>query len=145
MHARSTINAAQSQALARLVHELHPTWDIPGIAAAISKSKDRGTIEEICIAAVRVAMRDDLRSPAILASDGPHWRGPAGPVTNDHRFDRCPEPGHQSFPAWNCSACRSEDLEGTHPGSTPVRDRDRADVYDRGAAMARAAIKGGAV
>lgn len=134
MHA--VINSAQSQALARLVHELHPTWDVPGIAAAISRAKNRGTVEALCIAAVRLAMRDDLKSPALLAADGPHWHTPGEALSGN--YERCPEPGHTSFPAWNCSACRSEDLEHTHhPRETT---EDRRDMYARGARTARAAL-----
>lgn len=123
MHALGTINSAQSSALARLVHELHPTWDVPGIAAAISRAKHRGTIEELCVAAVRLAMRDDLRNPAVLAEDGPHWRNPqtSTAVVSAHA-ERCPEPGHGSYFAWNCGACKAD---------AAAADDDRAGVLIR--------------
>jgi hypothetical protein len=135
MHDR--INSAQAQALARLIHELHPTWDIPGIAAAISKAKDRASNTDLCIAAIRLTTRDDLRTPGVLADDGPHWRNPTNPAT-DHRYTRCPEPGHTSFPAWNCSACRSEALEA--PEAEPLEPTDRLTPYDTGPALVRAEL-----
>lgn len=139
MHA--VINSAQAQALARLVHELHPTWDIPGIAAAISRAKDRGTIEALCIAAVRLAMRDELRSPAVLAEDGPHWRNPSDPGRDDHRFTRCPEPGHRSYPAWNCGACKADAFD---PDESPVRvagpSPEQIETNARGARRVRAVL-----
>jgi hypothetical protein len=134
-----TITDDQARALAQLVAALRPDWGVAGVRAALHTARHRGTAHELAVAAIRCT-QGDARTPVVIAQDGPHWHT-AGTTPADHRFDRCTEPGHKSFPAWNCSACRAENLEGTHPASTPERARDRAEIAARGAALAKAQIR----
>jgi hypothetical protein len=132
-----TITDDQARALAQLVAALRPGWDVAGIRAALSNARHRAPAHDLAIAAIRCT-QTDARTPAVIAMDGPHWHAPG--TTSTANYERCPEPGHTSFPAWNCSACRAEDLAGTTPRPTPDRDPELADVATRGAAQVRAAL-----
>jgi hypothetical protein len=130
-----TITDDQARALAQLIATLRPGWDVAGIRAAISKARHRGTAHELVIAAIRCT-QGDARTPEVIALDGPHWHTPA--QTSSSNFERCPEPGHTSFPAWNCSACRSEALEAPEPH--PLEPTDQLTPYDTGPALVRAEL-----
>lgn len=73
------ITDTQAQALAQFAATLRPgtpqapRWDVPGIRAAIHAAKRRAPAGELAIALIRLTERDDLRTPALLAEDGPHW------------------------------------------------------------------------
>lgn len=103
---RAPITDEQARPLAALLAALHPGWDIPGIRAALHKARHKAPADELAIAAIRCAMRADLKSPALIAEDGPHWHGTE--AARDTRFERCPVDGHRSYPAWNCGACRAD-------------------------------------
>jgi hypothetical protein len=133
-----TITDDQARALAQLVAALRPGWDVAGIRAALSNARHIAPAHDLAVAAIR-ATQGDARTPAVIGMDGPHWHAPAPTVRPPEV--RCSEPGHTSFIARNCSACRAENLEGTHPASTPERARDRAEIAARGAALAKAQIR----
>lgn len=108
------INADQAGALAALVAALRPEWDLPGIRKALWEARTRGTPWDVAHAALYAAQDPKNRTPAVIPMVGTHWvaskpLGEAGAI----RYPRCEEPGHQSFAAYNCSACRSEQLERT--------------------------------
>lgn len=136
MHAQ--ITSDQARALASLVHTLRPDWDIPGIAAAIHRARHRAPALGIAHAALRLAERTDLRTPAVLEQDGAHWHPTAVETRDDHRFERCAVAGHQSYPAWACGACRAEKLGTDAP--RPVEAPADPESYRRGAEHVRAAI-----
>ena len=136
MHAQ--ITSAQARALATLVATLRPDWTIPGVAAAISKARHRAPAAELAHAAIRLATRTDLRTPAVLAEDGPHWHPGPDERRDEHRFTRCPQPGHQSYPAWHCGACRADQIATDEP--RPVERPTDPHTYRRGAQAARAAL-----
>lgn len=117
MHAR--IIDEHARPLAALMAALHPGWDIPGCRAALWNAKDRADVYELAHAAIELARRTDLRSPAVLAEDGPHWGKHQTPTGNEHRIARCDVIGHGSYPAHNCGACRAEDLEADEPPTPP--------------------------
>lgn len=136
-----TITDDQARALAAFVYTLRPTrdWDIPGIRAAISNARHRAPAPELAQAIIRLSERVDLRTPAVLREDGPHW--PAStPTRDDHRYARCPEPGHTSYAAWNCGACAADRI-GTDGPSDPPTSHVDPDVAARGAAAVRAALR----
>ncbi|WP_407316666.1 hypothetical protein UQW22_09965 [Isoptericola halotolerans] len=137
MHAQ--INAAQAQALARLVNALRPSWDVPGIAAALHKARHRAPAHELAHAVIRLATRADLASPAVLAQDGPHWRATPAETAEPINFDRCPQPGHGSFPAWSCGACRADEIAATE--AAPVKPAGDPETYARGSELVRAALR----
>lgn len=142
MHA--LINSAQSRALAMLVDTLRTDWDVPGIAAAISRAKHRAPVDELAIALIRLTNRADLRSPALLVEDGPHWRGleEAAKTLRPADLARCVKDGHERA-LLPCRLCASEhkalpDDAPPPPGIAP--DPEQADINARGARRARAAL-----
>ena len=68
-------------ALARFVHCLRPDWDVPGIRTAIHAARNLDSRESIAHALIALTRRDELRTPALLASDGPHWHTGRTPET----------------------------------------------------------------
>ena len=143
-----TMDRPQAQALAALVHALRPEWEPAGIMTALAAARDRGDVFEVAQAAIHAASVKANRTPAVIPLAGEHWtRGRAlgASGTTDVRFERCDKPGHTSFPAANCSACRSEDIAGEGTRTDPRQaDPEHLAIYERGARRARAAIKGGA-
>lgn len=139
-----TITDDQARALAQLVALLSgdKRWDVAGIRPALSKARHRAPAHELAIAAIRCAVSPDAKTPAVIGMDGQHW-GPGTTTTEPVRYARCPEPGHTSFPAWNCAACRSEQLAATDDQTaapTLAISEDQAAVNARGAANARRAL-----
>lgn len=65
----------QHRAIAFLVEAIRPDWGAPGVMAALDKLRDR-PLADVTVAAMRAAMRDDQRTPAVIALSGPHWLNP---------------------------------------------------------------------
>ena len=115
----TSIDRDQAQALAALIATLRPDWQPPGILKALSDARTRGTAWDLAHAALYAAQDPSVRTPAVIALPGDHWRGRSlGDGTPIH-YPRCPEPGHTSYRADNCGACRAERLEATAPRETP--------------------------
>jgi len=69
----SQISRDDAQAIARWVHQIRPSWDLPGILAALSKRGDAQP-SRLALAALAAAATASNRSPAVIAMDGNHWR-----------------------------------------------------------------------
>gem|GEM_PF-1707314 len=67
------ISRDDAQIIARWVHQIRPTWDLPGILAALSKRGDAQPAR-LALAALAAAATASNRSPAVIAMDGNHWR-----------------------------------------------------------------------
>ena len=126
----TTIDRDQAHALAALIATLRPDWQPPGILKALSDARARGTAWDLAHAALYAAQDPAIRTPAVIALPGDHWRcrslGDGTPI----RYPRCPEPGHTSYRDDNCGACRAEQLEATAPretapGGVPMPDEVR--------------------
>ena len=61
-------------ALAYIIHELRPDWGKPGIHAALERAH-QGTpdLQAVAHAAITATLRDDQRTPSIIAMPGAHW------------------------------------------------------------------------
>jgi len=94
-------------ALARAMAVLHPGWDVPGIATALTeaKMKLRCTPQELATAAIEFARRDDLTTPALFPHDGPHWHTGRTPNV---RVKREPCPTHVGQVLGECRDCVAE-------------------------------------
>ena len=68
------ITTTEAQALATFISRIRDDWNHPGIVAAIEKAAPLGTPADIGTALCRLAANTELRTPALLAEDGPHWR-----------------------------------------------------------------------
>lgn len=61
-------------ALAYVIHELRPDWGKPGIQAALDRAhQNTPDLRAVAHAAITATLRDDQRTPAIIALPGPHW------------------------------------------------------------------------
>jgi hypothetical protein len=78
---------AQADAIAVLVHQLRPDWDIRGVMAALADCQDRDAAT-VAIAAVRAATTASNRTPAVIAMEGPHWGDGPAEHTTERRTSR---------------------------------------------------------
>lgn len=134
------ITRPQADALAALVHELRPEWDVRGIVKALFDARERGSAHDVAHAAINAAADLTHRTPAVIALAGPHW--PSRPdVTAPLHFARCDVDGHQSYPAHSCGACRADRL-ATERAAEPLAPitPEQADINARGARTCRAAL-----
>lgn len=140
------INKEQAEALAALVHALRPEWGVAGILAGLRDAAKRVTRDPWILteAALGAARSADLRTPAMICEPGPWWPRDA-PATA--RAPRCTVPGHASYPAHACGACKADRLapdDGALEAAVGARQADRPArrraVTDAGAEAARAAL-----
>jgi hypothetical protein len=127
-------------ALARLINCLRPSWDVPGIRSAIHNARALGTREDIAIALVELSRRDDLRTPALLASDGPHWHTGRTPNARPVKT-RCDVYGHEYEDAATCRLCPVEKFEPTTVPTLGVLSAAQRQINQDGIALIRATVE----
>ena len=91
--------------LARFVNTLRPDWMVPGIRAAIHSARRKGSRDQVAIALIKLSRRDDVKSPALLVEDGPHWHEtPQRTTVPAARQPKCTVDGHEHepLPCWAC-------------------------------------------
>ena len=114
------ITHAQAQALATFVSRIRDDWDHPGIVAAITKARELGNAADIGTALCRLAANAELKTPAMLADPGAHWRDTT--VATRQAPTMCPE--HPTEKAGHCRACITDaltDPEAIHAKAEAVR------------------------
>jgi hypothetical protein len=116
-----TLNGNQAHAIAALVHEVRPEWEVAGIAKALYAAKDRDPFD-VAHAALYAAADHANRTPAVIPLAGAHWTRGRELASTDAipgRIDpRCEV--HDWERARGCRACRSEALEATEQTRTLV-------------------------
>lgn len=132
-----TIDRETGENIARLMANLRPEWDYPGCVAAV-KAVARKHPADVALAAVRIAMTPEARTPmALTAPDGPHWHEKLAPPAVRHpprHGQDCPNhPGE-----WPdaCRGCASDRLAGTETKPNPRRTPANPDALK----TARAAL-----
>src|SRR5665648_1096375 len=132
---------AITRPLAQLMAALHPGWDVPGCAAAIHKARHLAPPDQLAHAAIDLATRADLRTPALLAEDGPWWHTGRTP---DVRVEpaRCTVPGHEHELAHCCRACVGDRMAAMAPdGDVDLAiGAKQAAINELGAARVLAAL-----
>ena len=132
---------AITRPLAALMAALHPGWDAPGCAAAIHKARHLAPPDQLAHAAIDLATRADLRTPALLAEDGPHWHTGRTP---DARVEpaRCTVPGHETELALNCRMCIGDRMAAMAPDCDDdlTITAKQAEINELGAARVMAAL-----
>src|SRR5665647_761693 len=127
---------AITRPLAALMAALHPGFDIPGCAAAIHKARHLAPPDQLAHAAIDLAKRADLRTPALLADPtGPWWQTGRTP---DARVEPARCPIHEHELAHNCRACAGDLHAGDVPGHLVLADLGRVRDVDAGAAAVQA-------
>ena len=124
--------------LARLANALRQDWDVPGIRSAIHNSRNLGSREDVAIALVELTKRDDLKTPALLAQDGPHWHTGRTPNVRILRT-RCTAYGHE-YERIPCRLCPTEQYEPTDAPTLTITPAQAA-LNAQGAALVRQALR----
>lgn len=133
MDGKPVITRDQAHTLASLAAACRPdnapTWDQPGILAALRKVHDR-PLAQVALATIRAAADPTAKSPGVIAStESIHWQEKlAAPTPRPPRGDeQCPlHPGQ-----WRdrCSGCKADQLTGTSASEdkpvTPEEARNR--------------------
>lgn len=131
---------AITRPLAQLMAELHPgpyLWEVPGCAAAIHKARHLAPPDQVAHAAIDLAKRADLRTPALLAEDGPWWHTGRTP---DTRVEPARCKVHEYEMAHNCRACVGDDHAVVDVADPPGISEDQAARNIAGATAVRAAL-----
>jgi len=133
---------AVTRPLAALMAALHPGWDLPGCAAAIHKARHLAPVDQLAHAAIDLAKRADLRTPALLADPtGPWWHTGRTP---DVRVEpaRCTVPGHEHEFAHCCRACVGDRMAAMAPDGddTLTLSATQDEINKLGAARVLAAL-----
>lgn len=104
--------ADEIQRIAAAMNALRPDWRTNSLVTFLTKHHSGRAYRDLAIAGIAVATDTRTQTPHLLNEHGPWWVAAqaASGNTTEHRYTRCPEPGHTSFPANNCAACRSEKL-----------------------------------
>jgi hypothetical protein len=119
-------------ALVALVHSLRPSWDEPGIRAAIRASlvlQPMPTLADLAYALVRIAIDPTITNPGVLSLPGPHWQT----TTRQHTAPQPPK---------RCAKCsRFHGPDGPCTGHWTEADQQASIVAAQHAiATARAAL-----
>lgn len=133
------------QRIAAAMNSVRPDWRTTSLVTFLTKNHAARSYRDLAIAGVAVATDPRTQTPHLLNEHGPWWVAAqtAAGNTTDHRYARCTEPGHTSFPAWNCAACRSEKLAADDEQTgTPTLaiSEEQAAINERGAANAKRAL-----
>lgn len=124
--------------LARLMHDLRPSWDVPGCRTAILAARRMGTPVDVIIAAVELTKRDELKTPALLATDGPHWHTGRTPSATPPRT-RCTVRGHE-YEVIPCRLCPVERYDPTDAPTLGTLTPAQKATNARGLAAAKDAL-----
>ncbi len=127
---------AITRPMAQLMAALHPGWDIPGCATAIHKARHLAPLDQLAHAVITYAMRGDIRTPALLAEDGPHWHTGRTP---DARVAPVRCAVHEHELASSCRVCAVERYDPT-TAPTLALSETQLDTNVRGAALVRTAL-----
>src|SRR5450830_1279982 len=95
--------------LAAATYALRPDWPLRSVLTYLEREHSARAYRDLAVALAYIATDPTTVTPKRLGEAGPWWR-----VTHDVdpiRFERCPKPGHTSYPAHNCGACRVDALE----------------------------------
>ncbi|MCD4535667.1 hypothetical protein LRP67_16360 [Nocardioides sp. cx-169] len=118
------ITHKQAIALARFIAELRPDWDAPGVEAALGRARTLAPAHDVAIAAIKAASIQHNQTPAIIALEGPHWRGSEHTPRHEEpeRHERC------SVCQKRQAACESQRLAGDDHSFRPDVRSERPTV-----------------
>ena len=141
------MSAALAQDIADAMTLIHKGWQVPGCKRLLlDYASEARTVPlaEVGAAALLFAQAPGITAPSLeLFRSGPWWTAqmPAHARTvRPSDAPRCPKPGHTSYPASNCGACRSEQLEDPAPRPVVLVDASQAATNTAGARRAMAAL-----
>lgn len=92
-------------ALVDLARSIRPSWDTPGIRAAVRQSLARDpqpTLAELAYALIRCAENPTVNTPGLVALDGPHWAKATPETSEPARTRYCRSCSQFHFPSKPC-------------------------------------------
>lgn len=108
--------------LAGIAHALRPDWPLKSLMTFLERDHAARPFRDVAVALVVVACDPKSKTPKRMNEHGPWWV--AAQMGREHtsplHFPRCPEPGHTSYAAHNCGACRAEQLAAEHDDQPPT-------------------------
>jgi hypothetical protein len=107
--------------LAHAANALRPDWPVRSVLTALARDHTDRAYRDLAVALVAVATDPRTKTPARLAEAGPWWHAARAldDTATEYRFERCAIPGHGSYRADNCGACRSERIARDDAAATP--------------------------
>lgn len=106
-------SAAEIDRIAAAMNAVRPDWRTSSLVTFLTKHHAGRAYRDLAIAAVAVATDPKTTTPNLLNEHGGWWvaaQAVVGAPSLELRAARCAQPGHTSYLASNCGACRSEQL-----------------------------------
>ena len=128
--------------IAAAVNAVRSDWQVRSLVTYLTQHHGARPFRVLLVAALVVATDERTQTPKLLEQQGPWWAAGQAAVGGfaDVRFERCDKPGHSSYPASNCGACRSERIEDPNPRPVVLVDASQAATNTAGARRAMAAL-----
>lgn len=134
------LDRTEIERLAAAAAALRPDWPVKSLCTFLTNDHAHKAYRDVAVALAWIATDPATQTPKRMNEPGPWWTATraVGGTGDPIRYARCPQPGHTSYPANRCGACRAEALGGEQ--HTPAPDPQKVEQYTRGAALARAAL-----
>lgn len=140
------LSRTEIERLAQAAHALRPDWPVKSLCTWLMTDHASRAYRDVAVALAYIATDTATVTPKRMNEMGPWWSAVklAGSDATPLHYARCEEPGHSSYPAHNCGACRAEQLEADTATAPPtIPDPAQAEVSTRGAALVREALRKG--
>jgi hypothetical protein len=106
--------------IAQMAGALRPDWNPRSVLTLLVNEHAHRAYRDLAVAMAYIATDPATHTPKRLSEAGPWWATSKDAPEPIH-YTRCPQPGHTSYPAHNCGACRSEALERTTQEAALIR------------------------
>lgn len=138
------LSRTEVERLAAMANALRPDWSVKSLCTWLLEAHATKAYRDVAVALAWIATDPATRTPKRMDELGPWWTAAraASSDANDTHYPRCTEPGHKSFPAANCGACRSEHIGGEGTRDDPRLHTEQHELaYTVGPALARLAMR----
>lgn len=109
------LDQKQIERLAAAAAALRPDWPIRSLQTFLTNDHTHRAYQDVAVALAWVATDPTSKTPKRMNEHGPWWvaaQAASGNTTGESiTTPKCTVPGHTSYYAHNCGACRSEQLE----------------------------------
>lgn len=138
------LTRAEIERLAAMGNALRPDWNVRSLCTLIHANLTSRSYQDVAVALAWIGADTRTATPGRLLEIGPWWQASIDGTTPIH-FERCPEPGHTSYAAGKCGACKADakardDEEPTY--RAPVIDEDQRAINDRWIRTIRSRLEG---
>ena len=129
--------------VAQAMHAVRLDWPVRSLVTYLADHHGQHPYRALLVAGVVVASDARTQTPKLLEQHGAWWiaaQAAMGGDYTDRLEPRCDKPGHGSYIARNCGACRSEELATDTPQATPSADPAQVAVNAAGRERVQQAI-----